>query len=400
MSGELGSRDANATVRSRSGAAAGAAATPGVYDGERASVLRARSRARSRVGSISRRLTVSGEPTTVVETVDYDPPGQAAFTHRQRRAHLSRETTSPAGGARVGRSRRRGVGHRSPRRRARFARWRCRPMDSTIAIDRRDAQGLPSVWLVDTARGASSRLTAAYWSGDPLWSPDGRTLAYSIAADSPPNLVVRGDGGKGAERRLTQQATEQHYATSFTPDGRQIVFQALTATTGSDLYVVSAIDERPTPQRLLQTAPTKRSAACRPMAAGWPTCPMNPGQPEVYLAPFPEAAGAGHGLGGRRHPAVLACRRQGALLSRADRRRHGGRRSPSARVVSHRQADRALQGVALRRRLRAGPRRQALPDRPAGADRRDRSARDRPQSAPLSTPRPVGTPRAPIFPTR
>ena len=121
-------------------------------------------------------------------------------------ARVSREPASPARESGVGGSR--GQADRCDR----IAAWRVshahdrRRMRGRIAVDRRDAQGLPSVWLVDAARGTSSRLTATYWSGDPLWSPDGRTLAYSVAADSPPNLVVRGDGGQGPERRLRPAA--------------------------------------------------------------------------------------------------------------------------------------------------------------------------------------------------
>ena len=268
---------------------AGAAATPSVYAAS-GHLLYVRDRV-----LVARRfdlatLTTSGEPSTIVQTVDYDPPGKAAFTlangvliyRAKQHRPLAELAWLDRGGAASGTV-------ASPPGTFRTA--ALSPDGKTIAIDRRDAQGLPSVWLVDSASGASSRLTAAYWSSNPLWSPDGRTLAYSIAADSPPNLVVRGDSGKGAERRVTQQATEQHYATSFTPDGRQIVFQALTATTGADLYVVSAIDERPTPQRLLQTAANETLGRVSPDGRWLAYVSDESGQPEVYIAPFPEAQG-------------------------------------------------------------------------------------------------------------
>ena len=44
---------------------------------------------------------------------------------------------------------------------------------------------------IDLQRGSSSRIPAAYWSGQPIWSADQSMLAYSIAADSPPNIVVK-----------------------------------------------------------------------------------------------------------------------------------------------------------------------------------------------------------------
>jgi eukaryotic-like serine/threonine-protein kinase len=165
------------------------------------------------------------------------------------------------------------------------------PDGRTLAIDRRDAQGLPSVWLVDTEAATSSRLTAAYWAAEPLWSPDGRLLAYSIAVDTPPNLVVRAPDANAAERRLTRSATEQHYATSFTPDGQQLVYHAIAPTTGLDLHVVSTTADTPTPQRLLQTRANEHSGQVSPDGRWIAYVSDESGQPEVYVARFPEMEG-------------------------------------------------------------------------------------------------------------
>jgi Tol biopolymer transport system component len=268
---------------------AGAAATPGVYASS-GHLLYVRDRVLMARRFDPASLTITGEPLTVVQTVDYDPPGQAAFAiagttlvyrarqHRPLAELVWIDRTGTAAGSVA-----------TPPGAFRAA--ALSPDGRTIAVDRRDAQGLPSVWLVDAASGASARVSAAYWSSSPLWSPDARTLVYSIAADSPPNLVVRGDGGKAAERRVTTQATEQHYATSFTPDGRQIVYHALTATTGADLYLVSATDERATPQRLLQTAANETMGRVSPDGRWLAYVSDDSGQPEIYVAPFPEAQG-------------------------------------------------------------------------------------------------------------
>jgi eukaryotic-like serine/threonine-protein kinase len=233
---------------------------------------------------------MSGEPTTVVQTVDYDPPGQAAFTVAEGllvyRASQHRPVADLVWVDRTGKQ----VGAiESPP--GAFRTLTLSPDGRTVAVDRRDAQGLPSVWLVDSARGTSSRLTATYWSGDPLWSPDGRMLAYSVAADSPPNLVIRGDRGQGAERRLLQQPSEIQYATSFTPDGRQIVYSALTATTGSDIYTISTTDDRPAPQRLLQTSANEGQGRVSPDGRWLAYMSDESGQPEIYASRFPEMQG-------------------------------------------------------------------------------------------------------------
>lgn len=198
-----------------------------------------------------------------METVDYDPPGQAAFTIANGLlVYRSRQHRPLAQVAWVDRSGKDlGVLASPP---GTFRTIALSPDARTIAIDRRDPQGLPSVWLVDASRGSSSRLTAAYWASDPVWSPDGRQLAYSVAVDSPPNLVLRESRVDARERRLTRHPLEQHHATSFTPDGRQVVFQAIAPATGIDLYVVPAAQEDATPQRLLQTRANESQARVSP----------------------------------------------------------------------------------------------------------------------------------------
>jgi Tol biopolymer transport system component len=267
---------------------AGAAATPGVYASGHLLYVRDRVLMRRRFDLATR--TATADAATVVETVDYDPPGQAAFTFAHDTLIYRARQHRPLGELLW--VNRRGTPIRSiPSPPGSFRTIALSPDGNTLAIDRRDAQGLPSVWLVDTGRDTSTRLTAAYWAGDPLWAPDGHTLAYSVAVDSPPNLVVRRAGADATERRLTRSASDQHYATSFTPDGRQLVYHALTAATGADLYVVALDSDQATPQRLLQTRANEHSGRVSPDGRWIAYVSDESGQSEVYVSRFPELQG-------------------------------------------------------------------------------------------------------------
>jgi eukaryotic-like serine/threonine-protein kinase len=287
--GELGSSARTRLFDPDPALPAAAAATPGVYSNS-GHVLYVRDRALMARRFDLATLTTSGEPVTVAQTVDYDPPGQSAFTVVNGvlvyRARQHRPLAELVWVDRAGRTL--GTVQSPP---GSFRTMSLSPDGRTLAIDRRDAQGLPSVWLIETEDGTSRRLTSTYWSGDPLWSPDGRTLAYSVAADSAPNLVVRADRGQAPERRVTRQAKEIHYATSFTPDGRQIVYQGLSATTGSDLYVVSATDEQATPQRLLQTSANEGLGRVSPDGRWLAYVSDESGHSEIYVSRFPELQG-------------------------------------------------------------------------------------------------------------
>ncbi len=268
---------------------AGAAATPGVYSTSGHLLLRPRSRpdgasVRPRVAGEHRR---AGHRRADRRLRSSRPGG---FHHRQRHSRLPRQAASPGRRTGLARSYGRDLGTIAAAP-GTFRTVALSPDGRTLAVDRLDPQGLPAVWLVDTASGAGTRLTAAYWAGDPLWSPDGQSLAYSIAVDSPPNLVLRRRGNDAPEQRLTTHASEQHYATSFTPDGRQLVYQSLSPATGLDLYLVAAGQKKAAPQRLLQTRANESLARVAPDGRWVAFVSDETGQPEVYVSRFPEMQG-------------------------------------------------------------------------------------------------------------
>lgn len=264
----------------------GAAATPGVYADGHLLYVRDRVLMARRFDAASR--TVQGEAFTLAEAVDYNPPGQAAFAAARAlvayrpRQHLPLGSLAwldraGEGVAEVGASA------------AAFRQLSLSPDGRTAAVERRDAQGVSSIWTIDLQTGATVRVPAEYWAGAPVWSPDGAALAYSIAADSPPNLVLRGSRSGAAEQRLTR-SPDIHYPAAFTPDGRTILFRAFSNDTGWDLFTV-ATDGASPPQRLLQTPDNETEMSLSPDGRLLAYTSDETGRTEVYLSRFPEMSG-------------------------------------------------------------------------------------------------------------
>jgi len=262
---------------------AGAAATPGLYASS-GHLLYVRDRVLMARPFDASAQSVQGEAFKLADAVDYEPPGQAAFTTAQS-VLVYRPRQHLALGALMWIDR---AGEGASEIAASSAAFRQLSLSSdgrTAAVERRDAQGLSSVWTVDLPSGATVRVPADYWSGQPVWSADGSTLAYSIAADSPPNLVVRRQRGAGPEVRVTR-SSEMQYAATFTPDARTILFRAFSTDTGWNLFTVPV--EGGSPQRLLQTPADETDMSVSLDGRLLAYTSNESGRTEVYVSRFPE----------------------------------------------------------------------------------------------------------------
>ena len=294
--GEIGSSERSFLFDPDPSLPLGAAATPGLYSPS-GHLLYVRNRVLMARPFDASSRSLQGEAFKIADAVDYEPPGQAAFAiagsvfvYRPRQ-HLA--LGSLMWMARSGE----GVSEISASAAA-FRQLSLSPDGRTAAVERRDAQGLSSVWTIDLESGATVRVPGEYWSGSPVWSRDGTTLAYSIATDSPPNIVVRRDRGMAAERRLTT-SSEIQYPGAFTPDARTLIFRAFSNDTGWDLFTVPV--DGGSPQRLLQTPADENEMSLSPDGRLLAYTSNESGRTEIYLARFPEmsnriAVSSGGGL--------------------------------------------------------------------------------------------------------
>ncbi|HUQ86401.1 MAG TPA: protein kinase [Vicinamibacterales bacterium] len=281
--GEIGSPERSFLFDPDPSLPAGAAATPGVY-APSGHLLYVRDRVLMARPFDATSRSLQGDAFKIADAVDYEPPGQSAFTvsgavlvYRPRQ-HL-------ALGALMWMDRNgEGVSEIAASAAA-FRQVSMSPDNRTAAVERRDAQGLSSVWTIDLESGATVRVPGEYWSGAPVWSGDGASLAYSVATDSPPNIALRRGRGTGAEQRITK-AAEIQYPGAFTPDARTLLFRAFSNDTGWDLFSV-AIDGG-SPQRLLQTPADEIDMSLSPDGRFLAYSSNESGRTEIYVSRFPE----------------------------------------------------------------------------------------------------------------
>jgi Tol biopolymer transport system component len=116
-----------------------------------------------------------------------------------------------------------------------FIMFRLSP-DGRRVITERVRAGVPDLWLLETARGLSSRfiLNGGYHQF-PIWSPNGRTIVFS--AGVPSNLFRKEVNSAVNEQRLMHAPYPQG-PLDWSRDGRWILYSERSTGAGRDLWVL------------------------------------------------------------------------------------------------------------------------------------------------------------------
>ena len=159
---------------------------------------------------------------------------------------------------------------------------RVSPDGRRVAVSR-TVGGNNDLWLLDGAR--MSRLTFdPALDVAPIWSPDGTRIAFMSQRTGAGDIYQTHTNGSGGDERIVASAPAMT-PSSWSPDGRFLLYISLDPQTYTDLWVVPMAGDH-TPSVFLQTP--FREAYCAFSPDGrWVAYQSNEsGRMEIYVRPF------------------------------------------------------------------------------------------------------------------
>jgi|GEM_PF-281928 len=227
-------------------------------------------------------LSLTGEPTPIAEHIkNFSPTGSAAFSVSetgvlafQSGTVVSRLILFNRAGQEVG-----SVGAS-----AGFVAPRFSPDGQKVAVTITDPRtGTNDIWIYDLARGAATRFTfEAGTENRPIWSPDGRALAFTADAKGrPPHVHLKSLNDAGTGAGLVEPSWVQA-ACDWSKDG-QLIYEEWSPETGADLFLLPMLGERGKPVLFLRTRFNESDARFSPDEKWVAYISDESGKKEIYV---------------------------------------------------------------------------------------------------------------------
>jgi hypothetical protein len=243
------------------------------------------------------RLTATGAAAPVVEGVlqsTFTGAAQYSFSARGSLVYVSGSLQSAAQSSLVWVSRN-GAEQplAAPARAYEFP--RLSPEGRRVAgeIDEKETQ----VWQYDLSRETLTRFTfEGNYNANPVWTPDGKRIAFRSNKEGPLNLFWQLADGSGGQERLTTSEYTQG-PSSWSRDGQLLAFIEVNPTTGYDIWVLRLGDPSAgsgqvrKAQPFLRTPFLESAPQFSPDGRWLAYISDESGHREIYVQPYPGPGG-------------------------------------------------------------------------------------------------------------
>jgi len=158
------------------------------------------------------------------------------------------------------------------------------PDGTRVALDIRDQES--DIWIWDLARETLARITFDPGvNRSPVWTPDGKRVAFSAQRNNGENIYWQAADGSGAPEPLAAIPNVPILPHAFSPDGTQLLFTSVAVP--RDINVVKLAGERKA-QPFFQTSFSEYNPDISPDGRWLAYESDESGRNEVYVRPFPD----------------------------------------------------------------------------------------------------------------
>ena len=155
--------------------------------------------------------------------------------------------------------------------------------------------GTYDIWVYDLTRGVQTRMSfGALTAYEPVWSPNGKQLAYahSLPQATDDHLYLLGADGTGKEEALEQPIIESlgNYPSSWSPDGQVLLFDHQDKAGKFSIWVLPFGGDRK-PYTFVESQFNSLAGKFSPDGHWVAYVSNDSGIEQVYVAPFPGPGG-------------------------------------------------------------------------------------------------------------
>ncbi len=160
------------------------------------------------------------------------------------------------------------------------------PDGRQLAVGSGGSTGGLNIWIKQLDRGPFTRLSFGGQDRRPVWSPDGKLVAFVRDTGGSGIVVARPADGGGPDRRVVR-IDRQIQEVEWSRDGKWIVVRTDNSTSGVGDLVGIRTDGDSTPVPLVASAFTELHPAVSPDGRWLAYASNESGTNEVYVRPFP-----------------------------------------------------------------------------------------------------------------